>query len=133
MGVHKIRRVIHAPGTVITGVGSFADIDVRSTQAMDSLTVVEVGSFAGVNVSSNTVLYQLTGNDRFRGVATIALSGSTITISAAAISSGNVVVLTAQGSVHSLRVSSIVDDISFMAEVGDDMEASVNLSYLILE
>lgn len=116
MGIHKIRRNVHVPGIVTTNVISAADLDVRSNVAIDTLTV-----------------QNLIGADRFRGYTSIALSGSTVTISAAAISSGTPVFLTAQDSTCGLRVSSIVDDISFMAEVGDAVPAALPISYLIME
>lgn len=136
MGIEKFRRPIHSPGAIISGVGSFGDLDVRSTVAFDSFTVAEVGSLGTINVSSTFTAFQVIGDDRFRGIATIAQSAFAITISAAAVSSGKAILLTpVTNSISGLKVNSIVDDTSFMGvTINDDpLDTATVISYLILE
>jgi hypothetical protein len=119
MGIFKTWRNNHAPGITVTGVVSAGLLDVNSTVAFG----------AGVSISGD-----LSGNTGFRGIASIASGDATVTISATAIASGFPVHLFAQSSFGQIIPSSVVDNVSFMAEAVDGATETgpTIVSYIII-
>jgi len=113
MGIFKTWRNNHAPGITVTDTASIGVLNVGST-----ITT------AGV----------LAGNTSFRGVTSIASGDATVTISATAIASGYPIHLFAQSSFGQVIPSSIVDNVSFMAEAVDGATATgpAVISYIIM-
>jgi hypothetical protein len=145
MGIEKFRRNLHVPGMIVTGVTSTADLDIRSTAALDSMTVTNQMSAGLLTVDSTctfgatvaitgatTLTGNVTGATGWAGFASFATSDTAITVSATNIASGIAVTLTAQQSVGGVYVDSIVDDTSFMVVANDAVPAAVDISYIII-